>query len=144
MNNETPEKFAWRAMNARCHNPNHQNYKNYGARGIFVCPEWRNDYQAFLNHVGKRPSARHSIERMNNHLGYEPGNVKWATRDEQMRNQRGNHRITIDGVTKLITDWAKAKGLHQTTIAHRIARGMSERDAVMAPPRESGRRTSKR
>jgi len=70
--------------------------------------------------------------------------VKWATHGEQMRNTRQNHWIEIDGVRKLITDWATEVGIHQTTIAHRIARGMSERDAVMTPARFGGRRASRR
>lgn len=129
-------------MNARCHKPHHPSYRWYGARGISVCEEWRTSFPSFLKHVGPRPSSRHSIERINNHVGYEPGNVKWATKEEQMRNQRGNHSITVGAVTKLITDWAKDKGLHQTTISHRIARGMSEQEAVLTPPREGGRRMS--
>lgn len=131
-------------MNARCHRPHHPSFQYYGGRGIAVCKEWRRDFTAFFDYVGERPSPKHSIERIDNSRGYEPGNVRWATRAEQMRNTRGNHWIEIDGVRKLITEWAEEKGIDQTTLSHRIARGMSERDAVMTPPREGGRRMSKK
>jgi len=139
-----PEFWAWVAMIQRCHAENHPNFKHYGARGITVCQEWRDSFAAFFAHVGARPSAQYSIDRFpDNNGNYEPGNVRWAKRGEQMRNTRANHWIEIDGVRKLITDWAAERDLHQTTISHRLARGMSERDAVMTPARFGGRRASK-
>lgn len=133
-------------MTNRCENPNHPSFKGYGGRGIRVCKEWlgRGGFARFYAHVGKRPSAEYSIDRIKNNLGYEPGNVHWATRDQQMNNTRANHWIEIDGERKTVSGWAREKGLHFTTIHHRIARGMSERDAVLTTPREGGRRTSKR
>ena len=140
----TPEFWAWVNMLRRCHYPKHPNFASYGGRGITVCAEWRSSFAAFYSHIGPRPNAKHSIERIDNQAGYEPGNVKWATRAEQMRNTRANHWIEIDGQVKTVSDWAKACGIHFTTVHHRIARGMSERDAVLAPPRFGGRRASRR
>lgn len=142
----SPEYVAWANMTGRCENINHPNYKDYGARGIHVFPEWlgRGGFARFYAYIGVRPSPKHTLERIKNGIGYEPGNVKWAKRDEQMRNTRANHWIEIDGQRKTVADWATEKGLHFTTIHHRIARGMSERDAVLTAPREGGRRTSQR
>jgi hypothetical protein len=84
----TPEYKAWVHLVARCENPNDPSFADYGGRGITVCPEWRHDPAAFLAHVGPRPSARHSIDRIDNSRGYCPGNVRWATKKEQACNRR--------------------------------------------------------
>jgi hypothetical protein len=84
-----PEYRAWAQMIHRCTNPRNKNWKGYGGRGITVCPEWQNDYLAFLNHVGQRPGPKYSLDRYPNNDGnYEPGNVRWATAKEQMNNRR--------------------------------------------------------
>lgn len=75
-------------MKARCSNPNATRYNSYGGRGIRVCTEWVNDFAAFLAHIGPRPSARHSLDRINVNGHYEPGNVRWATVLEQARDKR--------------------------------------------------------
>ncbi len=82
-------------MIARCHNPKHPSYKDYGARGITVCDEWRHSFESFFNYFGPQPEQRtasgraaYSIERINNDAGYCPGNIRWATQKEQMNNTR--------------------------------------------------------
>ena len=84
-----PEEYhIWNSMIQRCHNPKHISYKEYGARGIEVCTEWRRYFQVFLRDVGKRPSKEHSLDRKDPNKGYEPGNVQWATAKHQARNKR--------------------------------------------------------
>jgi len=94
--------------------------------------------------MGFRPASNFSLERIDNDGNYEPSNCKWATAKEQMRNTRQVHWIEIDGVRKTIGEWATDKDIHATTICHRIERGMTEREAVLSPPRWGGRRASKR
>lgn len=87
----TIEYRAWGNLISRCYNQNHQAYKNYGGRGIKVCASWRdktNGFSNFLADMGKRPSAKHSIDRINNDGNYEPGNCRWATAKQQRNNQR--------------------------------------------------------
>lgn len=84
----TPEYAAWRGMIERCLNPNDERFKDYGGRGIKICPAWRNDFVSFLMEVGTRPSPKHSIDRIDNDGDYEPGNVKWSTAKEQASNRR--------------------------------------------------------
>lgn len=83
-----PEYLAWRMMIARCHRAAHIDYPEYGGRGILVCQEWREDFRSFFQHIGSRPSADHSLDRIENSRGYEPGNVRWATAKEQALNRR--------------------------------------------------------
>ena len=89
------EYRIWRHIKTRCLNPNMPGFKYWGGRGISICEEWRDDYAAFLAHVGRRPSPKHSIDRINNDGHYEPGNVRWATAIEQ----RHNRRSRVDGTS---------------------------------------------
>lgn len=94
-NNKTPEYQAWTDICRRCTNPDFKQWKDYGGRGIRVCDEWLNSFDAFLSHVGRKPSPKHSIDRIDNDGHYEPGNVRWATRSEQERNKRRGHQIHV-------------------------------------------------
>lgn len=84
----TPERRAWLDARRRCHDPRAAAYANYGGRGIRMCEEWRFSFEAFLAHVGRRPGPGHSLDRIDNDRGYEPGNCRWATPTEQGRNTR--------------------------------------------------------
>jgi hypothetical protein len=78
----------WASMKARCFNPKKDKYKYYGGRGVTVCERWRNSFENFLADMGEPPSARHSIDRINNDGNYEPSNCRWATPLEQAHNKR--------------------------------------------------------
>lgn len=85
---DTVEYQTWCAMKSRCTDPANISYRNYGGRGIRVCDEWLGSFEAFYRHIGPRPSAGYSVDRIDNDGNYEPGNVRWATRDEQRQNTR--------------------------------------------------------
>ena len=116
----TPEYQAWRKMKARCTNPNNKDYPRYGGRGIKVFEGWLNDFQAFYDHIGDKPSKEHSIDRIDNDKHYEPGNVRWATPVEQANNTEKTLMISHQGVTKSLTDWARVTGIRKTTIWNRL------------------------
>ncbi len=85
----TPEYKCWQQIKARCLNPKHRAYPNYGGRGITLAPEWKHDFLAFYRHVGPRPTPKHSLDRYPDNDGsYVPGNVRWATWAEQAVNRR--------------------------------------------------------
>lgn len=103
---ESLEYNPWCKMIQRCHNPKNENYKHYGERGITVAPEWRLSFTAFRNHIGPRPSTKHTIDRINNNGNYEPGNVRWATQSQQNVNRRnikntsGYHGVSWEKTNK--------------------------------------------
>lgn len=128
----TPEHHVWSGMRNRCLNPRHRDYRNYGGRGITVCAEW-DDFSTFLHDMGKRPSQKHTLERLDNDGPYRPGNCVWATRPVQARNKRTTRWITFHGVTQCLTDWARQQGLDKSTVCHRLARGWSIERTLTTP-----------
>lgn len=131
----TPEYIAWQNMNERCRNPINPRYEIYGARGIKVCEAWQS-FSVFLNDMGLRPSQNHSIERIDNNGGYEPKNCRWATDKEQMRNTRLTVRITHDGKTMCLTDWAELLGIKVATLKGRLMLGWTMDRAFTQPVRK--------
>lgn len=129
----TPTYLSWGHMIRRCHDPKHRQFPDYGGRGISVCSAWRESFAAFLADVGPCPPGL-TIERINNDRGYEPGNCKWATRKAQALNRRSNHRLTLNGVTAAITEWAERLGISRKTIENRLKLGLPI-DKVLSPVR---------
>lgn len=106
------EYTCWSRMIKRCENPGHErDSRNYRDRGITVCERWRNSFLAFLADMGRRPSPLHSIDRIENNAGYSKENCRWATVSEQAKNRRSTIRVTIDGETKCLKDWARSRNL---------------------------------
>ena len=82
---------VWSGIKERCNNPNSQAYKDYGGRGIKICDDWNNNFDAFYGYMSKLEHFNEpgrSIDRINNDGDYCPGNVRWATAKEQANNQR--------------------------------------------------------
>lgn len=133
---QPPEVIAYHGMKWRCYSTRSPEYRNYGGRGITIAPEWLGEggLQRFLEHVGPRPSDKHSLDRINNNGNYEPGNVRWATAKEQSRNKRLNRLLTYNGVTLPVCAWVERTGLHQNTIDNRIKSGWSIEETLTTPP----------
>lgn len=133
----SPEYAAWHSMKDRCHNPTSRNRVNYGARGISVCREWSDSFEAFFASVGSRPSPDYSLGRIDNDGNYEPGNVRWEIRTDQANNTRGNRFVEYRGQRMTVTQAIRAAGsvVAQDTVNHRFKRGWTVEAAVETPPR---------
>lgn len=129
---KTPEYGCYHQMISRCRNTKHAAYKHYGARGIKVCERW-NSFDLFLADMGRRPSSRHSIDRIDNNKGYEPTNCRWATRDEQARNRRSNVLVVFNGRPMTVVEAARESGLDQNLISFRRRNGWANDDLFLAP-----------
>lgn len=133
ISNRTPSpeyRAYYQALN-RCQNPHYYLFAQYGGRGIefrFV------SFNEFLIDIGRRPTANHSLDRIDVDGHYEKGNVRWATREEQANNKRNNRRVTVEGVTRQVGDWMGTLGLARGTFDTRMARGWCEQCAVTLKP----------
>ena len=121
----SPEYNAWERMIQRCTNLKCEGFENYGGRGIRVCLEWLQDFEAFYRDMGPRPSARHSIDRINVDGDYEPSNCKWATHKQQARNRRNNRFVLCNGRLMCLTEAAEVTGINRKTLSTRLSRGWS-------------------
>jgi len=127
------EYKSWRAIMDRCLNPNDKSWKDYGGRGIIVCQRWQESFENFYADMGNKPTPKHSIERKNNDLGYDPSNCRWATVKEQNRNRRSNTRITHNGITLTLVEWEEKLGLNYNVLCQRLSAGWSVDRALKSP-----------
>lgn len=131
-----PKEYeAWYGMLDRCLNKEHQAYHNYGGRGISVCDRWsgENGLDNFCTDMGLAPSLKHSLDRIDNSLGYFPDNCRWATRKEQARNRRTNKLITIDKETKSMAEWCEIYNIDYLLVKDRIHDGWEPLKAFTTP-----------
>lgn len=129
----------WKSMMARCHNMKATNYRYYGGAGIVVCERWH-DFAAFRTDMGECPNRSMTVDRIDSTKDYEPGNCRWATKAQQNRN-RPSHRVelTLNGVTRSVTEWAAVLGLKVNVINQRLYLGWSAERALTTPVQGSGR-----
>ena len=125
--------WVWVAIKQRCLNPENPAFKNYGGRGITLHPEWAESFQAFKDAVGPKPSPAHTLDREQNELGYQPGNLRWATRKVQALNRRGLCLLTFNGETLALTAWADKLGLSPKTLRARLEDGWPLDKALQTP-----------
>lgn len=129
----TPEYRTWMVMMNRCYNPANIGYYLYGGRGIRVCNRWKKSVEKFVKDMGKKPSPKHTIDRIDTNGDYRPSNCRWVTQAVQNRNTRTNRMITFQGITLCVTDWAKKIGISYPALWHRLKR-MSLNDALTKKP----------
>lgn len=134
----TSEYAAWVNMLRRC-TTGTKTYAHmsarYGDRGITVCAAWRESFISFYEHIGPKPTPQHTLDRVDNDRGYEPGNVRWATRAEQARNRSSTKMLTLDGDTQPIIVWAERFGHHRSLIGSRLKAGWDVERAITTPSR---------
>lgn len=123
----TPEYRCWIGMRARCSD---KEDKYYGGRGISVCKRWEESFMEFLGDMGRRPSGKHSIDRINNDGDYEPNNCRWATAHEQRSNTSRNVLVVLDGQKMIVAEALRKVGLKSSTFWERVRRGWSMQRAI--------------
>lgn len=128
----TPTYISWADAIERCHNPNDADYVRYGACGITVCQEWRNDFTQFLSDMGEKPEGM-ELDRINNSLGYFKENCRWVTHRENCRNKSNNRLITLNGETHCLAKWTDVLELPYHAIYERIKDGWSPEKAFSTP-----------
>jgi hypothetical protein len=118
---KTPTVETYNGMIQRCYNPNFKHYHRYGGRGIKICDRWLGEggFKRFLKDMGERPAGL-TIERKDNDGNYSPGNC------------RKTRHVTINGVTRTISEWAEITGIKRDTISHRVMDGW-EGDKIIMP-----------
>lgn len=121
----------WGAMKTRATNPNIVGAQNYVLRGIGICDRWLT-FSNFLEDMGEAPENL-SIDRIDNDKGYSPSNCRWASMKIQANNSRWNTKLTLDGVTMNLNQWADKTGISRQAIYRRIARGWEVRQALTTP-----------
>lgn len=110
-----------RGMKERCYNPNTQSYHSYGGRGITICDEWLADTNAFCSWAESNGYKKGlSIERIDVNQGYNPQNCKWIPMSEQCYNLRKSVKITFNGKTQTLAQWADELGIPHQTLHNRI------------------------
>jgi hypothetical protein len=132
----TREHNIWRSMILRCTQESRGDYKHYGGKGVKICDEWLGEkgFENFYSHIGPCPSLDHTIDRKESNGHYEPGNVRWATMEEQARNKSNNRMLTYKGETKCLAEWVEITGLTRAALTFRIdRRGWSVEKALSTP-----------
>jgi hypothetical protein len=123
---------SWQAMRGRCKYECNDDWHNYGGRGIVVCDRWQ-DFSLFLEDMGERPSAEHSIERLDVNGNYEPGNCVWGTDDQQRLNRRDTIFIDWDGRRRKFMEVAREQGWDITIVRTRLQNGWPLERAISEP-----------
>lgn len=121
----------WSHMIERC-----QAKDSYVRRGIKVCDEWLNSFEAFYEHVGDRPTPKHQLDRIDNDQGYKPGNVRWVLPKVNARNKSDNHMLTFAGETRCLAEWADLKDVTASALYWRIQKGWTPDKALHTPVRQ--------
>ena len=125
---------VWQTMKARCFRQNCHKYKDYGARNVTVCDEWKNDFKAFNDWAfanGYKEGL--SIERIDNDGNYEPSNCKWITKEAQAKNKRSNVFIEFNNERHCLAEWARLLNINYKLLHQRLKNGWSIEKAFLTP-----------
>ncbi len=112
--------WIWLAIKDRCHNKNKAGYKNYGGRGIIVCPSWEKSFEQFYEDMKKGYKPHLTIDRIDNDSPYCPFNCRWVTRQDNYLNSSRIKRITINSITKTLTEWLAHFKMARATYGNRV------------------------
>ena len=135
----TKEYRAWQAMRGRCENRNNKKFAIYGGRGIAVCEAWKASFEAFFADVGPCPTPQHSLDRYpDNNGNYEPGNVRWATAQEQGVNRRATNTVLIGGRDFHVIEVCRLFRVEVFRVVRRLKQGLDAYQAFAVSPGAGG------
>jgi hypothetical protein len=129
-----PVYRSWQSIMKRCYDPKQRGFKYWGGRGITVCERWKTS-TGFIDDMLPIWKPGTSIDRIDNNGNYEPGNVRWANKQEQNSNTRRNRRIEFNGETKTIKQWSETIGGSASLVSDRLKWGWTIEEALTTPPR---------
>lgn len=117
--------FIYHGILSRCLDKNNPRYPLYGGRGVIVDKSWLGEhgYENFARDIGKRPSAKHSVEREDNAGPYSKDNCVWATQSQQCRNKRNNAVFEVNGKKKCLTELCEIAGVPVSRVSWRLKAG---------------------
>ena len=125
----------WANIKTRCLNANSAQYYRYGGRGITICDQWKDNFQAFYDwSMSHRYSEGLSIDRINNDLGYSPNNCRWATPKVQANNTSRCRMLTVNGETKTMREWCEIYGMNYSLVRDRLNRHWAPEKALITSP----------
>lgn len=126
---------VWNGIKQRCRNPNNFSYHNYGGRGIDICDEWANSYEAFY-YWAIENGYTHGLEidRKDYDGNYEPSNCRWVDDKAQANNRRNVSKFTIHGITNTLSEWCRIYNMDYFLVYQRTHKlGWSIEDALTTP-----------
>lgn len=127
---------SWLSMRQRCSlGEDDRRWEYYAGKGIKVCREWEESFEAFLLDMGQRPPGR-TIDRIDSEKGYSKDNCRWASSKEQQRNKRSNSVVEFNGRVQCLSDWAEEYGIRLHTLRQRLITGWSVEKALTHPIRK--------
>jgi hypothetical protein len=112
-------------MKYRCSSDNYIHAKSYKGKGIIVCERWINSFENFLEDMGKAPTPKHTLDRIDPNGNYEPTNCRWATQLQQQGNRTNNRWIEHDGKRMILSDWGRFFNVRPELISYKIRKGFS-------------------
>ena len=131
----TPEGRAIKGAIRRCYSPDYKSYHTYGERGLTVSERYKgyDGIKNLIDDIGRKPTPKHSLDRIDNDKGYEPGNLKWSTRREQDERRTNSRVIIYKGESLILERWAEKFGINSSTIRWRLENSWSVDRAFTTP-----------
>ena len=119
----SPEYKSWSHAKDRVSNPSCQKFPRYGGRGITMCAEWLNSFDAFYADMGRKPSAKHSVGRIDNDRGYCKENCRWESSLEQARERSDNVYVVVGEVTMILKDACRVANINYKQASRKLKDG---------------------
>ena len=124
-------KSIYNGMRLRCYNENNVNYKYYGGKGVTICDEWLLSFENFFDWaINNGYNENLTIDRIDSEKEYSPDNCKWSTKKEQAYNRSISVKLTLNGRTMYMTEWAEELGIDKKTLSWRYRNGWSDEEIL--------------